>query len=86
VGFTVRSVETLTSRRSSWVFDALMYPSLLGWCTKKLTGRWVLAPALRNLTVDMARELVNRLAASIADSDDGSEYLIVAEATRSHDA
>jgi SAM-dependent methyltransferase len=79
-GFRVRSVETLTSRRSSWVFDILMYPSLLGWLSKKLTGKWVLAPALRNLSVDVTRKLVDQLAASIADSDDGSEYLIVAEA------
>jgi hypothetical protein len=34
-GFTVRSVETLTSRRNSWVFDALLYPSLVGWVTKR---------------------------------------------------
>jgi hypothetical protein len=39
-----------------------------------------LAPALRNLSVDVTRKLVDQLAASIADSDDGSEYLIVAEA------
>jgi hypothetical protein len=57
-----------------------MYPSLAAWFTKKVTGRWVLAPALRNLTVDVARGLVNRLAASIDDGDDGGEYLIVAEA------
>jgi SAM-dependent methyltransferase len=81
-GFSVRSIETLTSRRSSWVFDALLYPSLVGWLTKKLTGKWVVAPALRNLSVDTARALVNRLAASIDDSDDGSEYLIVAEAAK----
>jgi SAM-dependent methyltransferase len=81
-GFSVRSVETLTSRRSSWVFDVLLYPSLVGWFTKKLTGKWVIAPALRNVSVDAARALVNRLAASIDDSDDGSEYLIVAEASK----
>lgn len=80
-GFTVRSIQTLTSRRSSWVFDCLMYPSLVGWATKKLTGKWVIAPALRNLSVDVARGLVDRLAASIDDSDDGSEFLILAEAT-----
>jgi SAM-dependent methyltransferase len=79
-GFRVRKIETLVSRRSSWVFDALMYPSLAAWLTKKVTGRWVLAPALRNLSVDVARGLVNRLAASIDDGDDGGEYLIVAEA------
>ena len=81
-GFAVTSIETLTSRRSSWVFDALLYPSLVGWLTKKLTGKWVIAPALRNLTVDTARGIVNRLAAGVEDSDDGSEYLIVAEAMK----
>lgn len=80
-GFEVHTVETLTSRRSSWVFDALMYPALVSWVTKKLTGKWVIAPALRNLSVDTARGLVNRLAASIDDSDEGSEYLVVARAT-----
>jgi SAM-dependent methyltransferase len=79
-GFRVRRIETLVSRRSSWVFDALLYPSLAAWLTKKVTGRWVLAPALRNLSVDVARGLVNRLAASIDDGDDGGEFLIVAEA------
>lgn len=79
-GFRVRSIETFVSRRSSWVFDTLMYPSLAAWLTKKVTGRWVLAPALRNLSVDVARGMVNRLAASIDDGDDGGEYLIVAEA------
>jgi SAM-dependent methyltransferase len=78
-GFTVRGIETLTSRRSSCVFDALLYPSLMGWATKKLTGRWVLAPALRNFTVDASRTLIDHLAQTFADSDEGSEYLIVAE-------
>jgi hypothetical protein len=82
VGFAVRSIETLTSRRSSCVFDALLYPSLVGWLTKKVTGKWVISPALRNLSVDAARVMVNRLAASIADSDEGGEYLIVAEAMK----
>jgi SAM-dependent methyltransferase len=81
-GYAVRSIETQTSRRSSRVFDALLYPSLVGWLTKKLTGKWVISPALRNLSVDAARTLVNRLAASVEDSDDGSEYLILAEARK----
>jgi SAM-dependent methyltransferase len=81
-GFVVRSIETLYSRRSSWVFDALLYPSTLAWLTKKVTGKWVLAPALRNLSVDMARGIVNRIAASVDDGDDGGEFLMVAEAAR----
>lgn len=79
-GFRVRSIESLTSRRSSWVFDMLLYPSAIGWLTKKVTGRWVLSPALRMLTVDAARGLVDRLAATVNDGDDGGEFLIVAEA------
>jgi SAM-dependent methyltransferase len=82
-GFAVRSIEMLASRRSSCVFDALLYPSLLGWVTKQVTGKWVLAPAFRNLSVDIIRTLVDRLAASFEDSDEGSEYLIVAEASNS---
>jgi hypothetical protein len=54
----------------------------VGWVTKKLTGKWVLAPALRNLTVDASRRLIDRLAQTITDGDDGSEYLIVAEAVK----
>jgi SAM-dependent methyltransferase len=79
-GFKVTSVEMLTSQRSSWVFDILLYPSLVGWLTKKLTGRWVLAPALRNLSVDATRHIVDAIAAAVPDSDEGSEYLIVSEA------
>ena len=82
-GFSVHQIETLASRRSSWVFDALLYPSLAGWVVKKLTGKWVLAPVLRSFSVDVTRKLVDALAASIPDSDEGSEYLIVCEATRS---
>ncbi len=79
-GFHVRSVETLTSRRSSWMFDVLLYPSIAGWVTKKLTGRWVLAPMLRTLTADVTRTILDAVAARVEDRDEGSEYLILAEA------
>lgn len=78
-GFQVRSIETLTSRRSSWVFDILLYPSLLGLLNKRLTGKWVQSPMLRNLSVDVVRRAVDRLAALVPDSNEGSEYLIVCE-------
>ena len=78
-GFRVKSVEMLTSKRSSWMFDILLYPSLFGWVTKKLTGRWVLAPFLRTFTADLTRTIVNAIAKRVPDADDGSEYLIVAE-------
>lgn len=82
-GFRVRSIETLTSRRSSWVFDILLYPSLLGLLNKRLTGKWVQAPLLRNLSADFVRRTVDALAALVPDSDEGSEYLIVCEAVES---
>ena len=79
-GFRVSSVETLTSRRSSWVFDILLYPSLFGLLNKRLTGKWVQSPLLRNLSVDVVRRAVDAMAALVPDSDEGSEYLIVCEA------
>ncbi|MBS2019357.1 MAG: methyltransferase domain-containing protein [Deltaproteobacteria bacterium] len=79
-GFEVKSIETLTSRRSSWMFDVLLYPSLVGWVVKKMTGRWVVSPALRNLTTDITRLMLNALASQVDDRDEGSEFLIRAEA------
>ncbi len=81
-GFVVQEVETFVSRRSSWVFDVLLYPSLLGLLTRRLTGRWVLSPLLRNFSVDLARRVVDALAARVPDGDEGGEYLIVCEAPR----
>lgn len=78
-GFDVISVETLTSRRSSWMFDVLLYPSLVGWVVKRLTGRWVLAPMLRSLTADVTRKVLDAIAARVDDEDDGSEFLILSE-------
>ncbi|HEU5074946.1 MAG TPA: class I SAM-dependent methyltransferase [Polyangiaceae bacterium] len=78
-GFRVRSIETLTSRRSSWMFDILLYPSLVGLMNKKLTGKWVQVPLLRNLSVDVVRRTIDALAALVPDSNEGSEYLIVCE-------
>jgi len=84
-GFRVRSIETLTGRRSSWIFDMLLYPSLLGLVNKKLTGKWVLAPLLRNLSVDVVRRAVDAIAALVPDSNEGSEFLIVCEAVEATD-
>lgn len=78
-GMVVRDVSVIASQRSSWMFDLLLYPSLLGLGTKKLTGRWVMLPLLRSLSVDVTRRLMDALAAQIPDSDQGSEFLIVAE-------
>lgn len=78
-GFELREVAEIGGRRSSWMFDLMLYPSLLGLGVKKLTGRWVLAPALRPLVVDLTRRALDGVAAQIADSDAGSELLIVAE-------
>lgn len=62
------------------MFDVLLYPSLVGWVVKKMTGRWVVSPALRNLTTDITRLMLNALASQVDDRDEGSEFLIRAEA------
>jgi SAM-dependent methyltransferase len=78
-GFEIRSVETITRTRSSWMFDILLYPSLVGWVTKRLTGNWVISPLLRTLTADVTRTILDLVASRVPDGEDGSEYLIVCE-------
>ena len=58
----------------------LLYPSLIGYFTKKLTGRWVLAPFLRALGVDAARALTNAIGQLAPAGDDPGEYLLVCRA------
>ena len=79
-GFEDVRVEPIVSRKTSWAFDVLLYPSLVGYVTKKLTGRWVLAPFLRALQVDTARALTNAIGRLAPAGDDPGEYLLVCRA------
>ena len=76
-GYTDVTVEKIFNRAESWAFDLMLYPSLIAYFTKKLTGRWILAPALRYLTVDAARLLVQSLAKLAPAGGGFGEYLIV---------
>lgn len=81
-GFTVEESRPIVSRAASWAFEMLLPPSAVGFVVKKLTGRWVMAPALRTLSADAVRaavtELLRRLPAG--GPDDAAEYLIVGRA------
>lgn len=48
-GFVDVEWETLGSDGSQAAFEAWLVPSLGGYFTKKLTGKWIVAPALRQL-------------------------------------
>jgi SAM-dependent methyltransferase len=79
-GFDQVQVTPIVSRATSWAFDLLLYPSLLGYFTKKLTGRWVLCPFARALEVDVARALTDAIGKLAPAGDDPGEYLIVCRA------
>lgn len=70
-GFERVTSSPLVAPNTSWAFDLMLYPSLVGYFTKKLTGRWVIAPKLRSLSVDLARKVVDTLGA-VAPRDGGS--------------
>jgi SAM-dependent methyltransferase len=83
-GFEVQEVRRIVSPAVAWAFDAMLYPSTLGYAVKKLTGRWVLAPALRGLTAGLARRAltaVGNLAPQDANAAPG-EYVILARPKR----
>ncbi len=75
-GFGQVECTTIVERPTSWAFDLMLYPSLLGYATKKLTGRWVLAPGLRFVTVDVARALLDALGAMAPKRGGAGEYLL----------
>jgi SAM-dependent methyltransferase len=82
-GFTVDETRPIVSPGAAWAFDALLYPSLLGWATKKATGRWVLVPGARKATAALARAAIERIGAAAPGNveDAPSEYLFVARAS-----
>lgn len=78
-GYDVEAVDTIASRPTSWAFDLMLYPSLVGYLVRRLTGRWVAVPALRPLSVDVARAIVNSIGRLAPEGgDDAAEYLITA--------
>jgi len=82
-GFEPLETRRIVSRAASWVFEALLPPSALGFVVKRFTGRWVLAPTLRNMTVGMSRSLVEYLCRNLPEDARNSraEYVILARAS-----
>jgi len=76
-GFDRCEVTKIAQRGVSWAFDALLWPSLLGYVNKRMTGRWVLLPRLRALTSDVVRLSLDALASRVPDAEEAAEYLIV---------
>ena len=81
-GFDLVEHRPLVGPSTSWAFDAMLYPSALGLAVKKLTGRWVMAPALRGLSVDLVHRLANAVAQRTEDRLDGpaGELVLIARA------
>lgn len=79
-GFIMDEARPIASRPTSWAFDVMLYPSLVSYVVRRLTGRWIAAPSLRPLTVDFARAFVNAVGrlAPKGDDSDAAEYMILA--------
>lgn len=76
-GFETIRCEPIALRDTSWAFDLMLYPSLVGYLVKKLTGRWVVSPALRPLSVDFSRHLINAVGRAVQDTDGAAEYMFI---------
>jgi SAM-dependent methyltransferase len=76
-GFETVRCEPIALRDTSWAFDVMLYPSLLGYFVKKFTGRWVVSTALRPLTADLARGLINAIGRWVPDTDGAAEYMFI---------
>ncbi|HVH46826.1 MAG TPA: methyltransferase domain-containing protein [Labilithrix sp.] len=77
-GYEVEEVRPIAMRATSWAFDMMLYPSLVAWVTRRLTGRWIAMPSLRPMTVDFARAVVNAIGKLAPSGDAPAEYLILA--------
>jgi len=75
-GFIDVKSEPIVPHALSWTFDVFLYPSLIAYFTKKLTGRWIAAPSLRFLTADASRNLASRIASLAPKSVGAGEFLI----------
>lgn len=80
-GFRLDECRNIVFRGAAWAFDMMLYPSLVGYFVRKLTGRWVLAPGLRFLTEDLTRNLMNAIGKRADDEDAAGEYLLICTAT-----
>ncbi len=78
-GFRVLMVEELVGKRSAWLFDLLLAPSLFGLLSKTFTGRWVNLPGLRPFTADTVRHVLNASATVLPPGAPCGEYLFICQ-------
>ena len=79
-GFDEVESHPIVDRGTSWAFDLMLYPSLLAYFTKKLTGRWVLLPWLRPLSVDVVRGALNAWGGRVPKGPGAGEFLLACRA------
>lgn len=79
-GFRDVSASHLVDRATSWAFDLFLGPSALGFLTKKITGRWVVAPPLRRFTEPVARRIADAIGAVAPSGEGPGEYLLIGRA------
>jgi SAM-dependent methyltransferase len=79
-GFEEVTSRPIVDRGTAWAFDVMLYPSLFAYFTKKLTGRWVLMPGLRLLSVDIVRAVLNAWGGRVPKGRSPGEYLLVCKA------
>jgi SAM-dependent methyltransferase len=79
-GFEEITSRPIVGRGTSWAFDLMLYPSLFAYLAKKLTGRWVLFPALRLLTVDAVRAALNAWGGRVPKGEFPGEILLTCRA------
>ena len=62
-GMSVDRIEPIVSSGVASAFDVLLYPSVAGWVTKRLTGHWTLVPSLRRTFAAPAKQATRALSA-----------------------
>lgn len=80
--FETLEVRPIVSRATSWLFEMLLPSSTLGYLTKKVTGRWIVAPKLRKSTSWATQAMLRSLYWALPEASDemAGEYLMICKA------
>ncbi len=79
-GFEIVESRPIVDRRTSWAFDVLLYPSVIGWLVKKATGRWVISPLLRDASERVVWNLLNTMSSRVEAGPGQGEHLLICRA------
>ncbi len=78
-GFVVKELSPIGTVAATKAFEALLPPSAIGFLTKKLTGRWTLAPSLRKYMTFPAFLAVQAVLRTNSDTRLTAEYFLALE-------